>query len=300
MKEKGVNFYKRLILFTTFSLILVPTVFSCLLLVQNRKLKEWLEAASLPNDIVTVGATQLEPVEVTTKTGSDMGYQLLHPDFKTDFHGFSDTDTRAKQVFLTFDDGPSAGTASLLDILKTYDIKATFFVNGKTNRWLTDQLRRAVEEGHELGMHSYTHRYKSIYASMDNLIEDFYRNFLYIKTETGVSPSILRFPGGSINIFNAASYQTMIAEILRRGFIYYDWNVSAGDTVAKASFQEIAMNIMNGVRLRSGPAVVLLHDNGNPALVEALPIVIDTLSKEGYTFRKLDNTIKPSAFAYTD
>jgi peptidoglycan-N-acetylglucosamine deacetylase len=299
MKEKSVGFYKQLILAMTLALILIPTVFALILAVQNRRLKEKTENLSLPDDIITVGATQLEPATLASSPRL-LSYQLLYPDFKTDFRGFSDVAATPKQVYLTFDDGPSMGTASLLELLKGKDIKATFFVNGKSNRWLSDQLKRMTAEGHEVGMHSYSHRYKVIYASVNNLLDDFYRNYLYIKNETGVAPTILRFPGGSINIFNAVSYQTMISEMLRRGFIYYDWNVSAGDTVAKIGSQEIAANIMNGVRLCVGPAVVLLHDNGNPVLPEAVGIAIDTLSKEGYVFRKLDDSVKPPVFVYPD
>ncbi|MCX7026613.1 MAG: polysaccharide deacetylase family protein [Spirochaetes bacterium] len=299
MKEKSIGFYKRLILSVTAALILVPTTFSLFLFHQNQKLKEKPDNTVLADDVVTVGATQLEPAAIS-KAQPMLGYQLLYPDFKADFHGFSDMMTASKQVFLTFDDGPSMGTASLLDLLKSKDVKATFFVTGKSNRWLCDQLKRAVSEGHEVGMHSYSHRYKAIYASMYMLLDDFYHDFLYIKNETGQAPAILRFPGGSINIFNAASYQTMISEMLRRGFVYYDWNVSAGDTVAKAAAQDISANVINGVRLCWGPAVVLLHDNGSPALEAALTVVIDTLSKEGYVFRKLDSSIKPPAFVYPD
>jgi peptidoglycan/xylan/chitin deacetylase (PgdA/CDA1 family) len=299
VKEKSVSFYKRLILSVTAALILIPTLFVLILSVQNRRLKEKAEMLSLPDDVVTVGASQLES-GMPAKSQTILGYQLLYSDFRTDFKGFSDQGATRKEVFLTFDDGPSMGSAAILDLLGSKNIKATFFVNGKSNRFLSDQVKRMAAEGHEVGMHSYSHRYKVIYASMDNLLDDFYRNFLYIKNETGKAPTILRFPGGSINIFNAVTYQTMISEMLRRGFVYYDWNVSGGDTVARAGSQEIATNILNGVRLCWGPAVVLLHDNGNPALPEALRVAIDTLSAEGYVFRKLDSSVKPPAFVYPD
>ena len=149
-------------------------------------------------------------------------------------------------------------------------------------------------------MHSYSHRYNVIYASIENFLDDFYRNFLYIKSETGVAPEILRFPGGSINIFNISNYQSVVAEVLRRGFIYYDWNVSAGDAITGATTQSIIDNVINGVHLCWGPAIVLMHDNGKPALRDALAVIIDTLAKEGYEFKPLDNSIKPPMFIYPD
>ncbi len=135
---------------------------------------------------------------------------------------------------------------------------------------------------------------------MENLLDDLYRNYSFIQSETGLAPEILRFPGGSINIFNISNYQAMVAEVLRRGFIYYDWNVSAGDVVPGATAQGIANNVIHGVRLRWGPAFVLMHDNGNPALRDALGIIIEILGKEGYVFQKLDNSIKPPMFIYPD
>jgi peptidoglycan/xylan/chitin deacetylase (PgdA/CDA1 family) len=179
-------------------------------------------------------------------------------------------------------------------------VEATFFVNGKSNRLLTDQLKRIAGDGHSIGMHSYSHRYNIIYENMENFLDDFYRNFLYIKSETGKVPEILRFPGGSINIFNISTYQSMVAEVLRRGFIYYDWNVSAGDAIAGATTQSIIENVINGVHLCWGPAIVLMHDNGKLALRDALGPIVDTLAKEGYEFRKLDNSIKPPMFIYPD
>lgn len=280
-------------------LIAAPFLTASALLVENGRLRGMLENGIIPDDVVTVGASQLEPAGVV-RDKPVLSYQLLYPDFNTEFLGFNNDLVDEKTVFLTFDDGPSERTAEILDILGRHDVKATFFVNGKSNRYLTEQLKRTTAENHVVGMHSYTHRYKTIYSSMENLLDDFYRNYLYIKSETGKAPEILRFPGGSINIFNVGSYQPMISEILRRGFIYYDWNVSAGDAMNGVTTQNIVNNIINGVRLCWGPAIVLMHDNGNPALSAALEIVIASLKNEGYSFKKLDSSIKPPMFVYPD
>ena len=300
MEKKSVRFYKRLILCVVGILIIAPVTATIFLLVDNASMKRRLGMTiSTADDAVTVGATQLEPAGVVREKPI-LSYQMLYPDFKASFYGFNENLAGNKTVFLTFDDGPSAGTGAILDILKRRGVPASFFVNGKSNRWLTDQLKRITGEGHAIGMHSFSHRYNVIYASMENFLDDFYRNFLYIKSETGAGPEILRFPGGSINIFNVSNYQSMIAEILRRGFIYYDWNVSAGDAIAGATVQSILNNVINGVHLCWGPAIILMHDNGNSALRDALDPIIDTLQKEGYEFKRLDNSIKPPMFIYPD
>lgn len=300
MGKKSVNFYKRLILGIIAALILVPTGLAVFLLVDNYSMKARLDKEdNLADDAVTVGTTQIEPAGIV-RDEPVLSYQTLYPDFRASFYGFKGDLSGNKTVFLTFDDGPSAGTAGVLDVLKKHEVKATFFVNGKSNRLVADQLKRIVAEGHSIGMHSYSHRYNIIYDSMENLLDDLYRNYAYIESETGIAPEILRFPGGSINIFNISTYQAMVAEILRRGFIYYDWNVSAGDAIVGATAQKIANNVINGVHLRWGPAFVLLHDNGSPALRDALGTIVETLEKEGYVFQKLDNSIKPPMFIYPD
>ncbi len=298
MKAKSVGFYKRLILLA-FSLILLLSIgFSLALVARNRALAKKLDTTQfLPDDEVTVGATELEPAGII-REAPILSYQMLYPDFKASFYGFNPNLVSDKTVFLTFDDGPSEGTAALLDILKKKGVKASFFVNGKSNRILNDLLQRMAEEGHTVGMHSYSHRYNVIYENIENLLDDFYRNYLYVKAETGKAPAILRFPGGSINIFNLENYQAMVAEILRRGFIYYDWNVSAGDAIAEATVQGIIDNVVNGVRLCWGPAFVLMHDNDKTVLGEALGPIIDTLAKEGYVFEALNNSVKPPMFVY--
>jgi len=300
VKTKSVRFYKRLILIAAGLVLIAPTIACIALITENSSLREKIDLAALPpDDAVTVGATQLEPAGIAREKPL-LGYQMLYPDFKAGFFGFNEDLAGQRTVFLTFDDGPSTGTRGILDILRKRGVNATFFVNGKSNRLMSDQLKQIAMDGHAVGMHSYSHRYNVIYASTENFLDDFYRNFLYIKSETGKAPEILRFPGGSINIFNIANYQSFAAEVLRRGFIYYDWNVSAGDAIADATAQSIIDNVLNGVRLCWGPAIVLMHDNGKSALHDALGTIVDTLMAEGYEFRILDNSVKPPMFIYPD
>ncbi|HQB07998.1 MAG TPA: polysaccharide deacetylase family protein, partial [Rectinema sp.] len=159
---------------------------------------------------------------------------------------------------------------------------------------------RTAQEGHTIGMHSYTHKYTLIYDSVENFIEDLNKNYLYIKNNTGISPTILRFPGGSINTYNLEIYQSLCAEVLRRGFIYCDWNVSSGDALKEATTDSIVDNVINGVGLCWGPSFVLMHDNGNNELVQALPKIIDKLKAKGYSFAAFDNTVRPPMFVYPE
>ena len=182
------------------------------------------------------------------------------------------------RVYLTFDDGPSSNTDEILDILKQYDVKATFFVTGKKQEMYEPLYRRIVEEGHTLGMHSFSHRYHEIYASEEAFTEDLesLQEFLY--EMTGVWSRFYRFPGGSSNEVSDVPME-QLAEYLTEEDIYYlDWNVSCGDATGRnLRPQQIADNVTENV-LKYHTAVVLLHDASDKiSTVEALPLIIEKL-----------------------
>ncbi|NLY46727.1 MAG: polysaccharide deacetylase family protein, partial [Tissierella sp.] len=87
-----------------------------------------------------------------------------------------ENDPNAKFAYLTFDDGPSATvTPAILDILKEYNIKATFFVVGSMVDKYPHMLKRIWDEGHKIGNHSYSHDYKYLYRNSKNFMNDINR-----------------------------------------------------------------------------------------------------------------------------
>ena len=104
-----------------------------------------------------------------------------------------------KKVYLTFDDGPSDHTDEILDILKKNKVRATFFVVGKETEHAKKMYRRIILEGHTLGMHSYSHNYDQIYASVGAFSKDLMKLQKYLYDLTEVKSYIYRFPGGSSN-----------------------------------------------------------------------------------------------------
>ncbi|MCI8484086.1 MAG: polysaccharide deacetylase family protein [Lachnospiraceae bacterium] len=197
-----------------------------------------------------------------------------------------------KYVYLTFDDGPSSLTPKVLDLLDEYDAHATFFVVQKNNEKYAEYLSEIVERGHTLALHSYSHDYNQIYRSVDAFLTDYEKVYDWVYEETGYSPSLFRFPGGSTN---GSSYvvSNIIEEMERRGFIYYDWNVSSGDGSNLTTTQNIIDNVCTTVGNVDTP-VVLMHDgSGKDATLAALPAVLKNLSEAGYEFRSLDKTLEP-------
>ncbi len=186
------------------------------------------------------------------------------------------------KVYLTFDDGPSGNSDRILDILDDYNVKATFFVVGKEDEESKRIYKRIVDEGHTLGMHSYTHKYSYIYSSMDNFKSDFEKlqNLLY--DVTGVDCDLYRFPGGSSNQVSNTDMGEYIKFLNEENVRYLDWNVASGDaTSAPITVDDLVENVMNDV-VKYKTSVVLMHDaDSKDATVEALPTLIEKLQAEG-------------------
>ncbi|MGN0609088.1 MAG: polysaccharide deacetylase family protein [Oscillospiraceae bacterium] len=227
-------------------------------------------------------------------------YTLLYPDLYAEAP--AEFTEKEKTIYLTFDDGPSENTVDILNILDKYDIKATFFMCGGESERTKELMKMVADKGHTIGIHSISHDYDKVYASVESFLEDMNDTYNSIYEATGVKPQIMRFPGGSINNYNRLVYPQIIAEVTRRGFVYYDWNVSGEDATTHATWTSIYNNVLNGINENtSGRAIVLLHDSADKQLtVTTVEDIIKALLADGYSFEALDNTVKPITFSYVD
>ena len=113
----------------------------------------------------------------------------------TNTFSLADEGADQKTVYLTFDDGPSDKvTPKILDVLKSENVKATFFIIGNQAVSRKNILKREFDEGHTIAVHSYTHRYGEIYASEQSLLNDIDKCNEIIKSVTGEYSSVYRFP----------------------------------------------------------------------------------------------------------
>ncbi|TBL71184.1 polysaccharide deacetylase family protein [Paenibacillus thalictri] len=195
-----------------------------------------------------------------------------------------------KTAFLTFDDGPSGSTPAILDILKQYGVKATFFVNGSNSAEGKAMYKKIVEDGHKLGNHTFSHNYNQIYGSVEAFEDDLKKLDDLLFETVGFHTDIIRFPGGSNNhlSWKAGGRNVMkkiTREMVSQGYQYFDWNVSSTDAAAPVQDrQAIIDSVMENSRGKSR-IIVLMHDNTRKkTTVEALPTVIEKLSRDGYSF----------------
>lgn len=196
--------------------------------------------------------------------------------------GSRNDNTGIRKVYLTFDDGPGPNTDRILDILDEYGVKATFFVVGKEG--YAEQYRRIVEEGHTLGMHSYSHKYSEIYASVDAYKGDLNKLHDFLYELTGEDCNIVRFPGGSSNTISEVDMRELIAYLDEENMVYYDWNISSGDASGEyKDADQIAANVLKNIDQYS-TAIILFHDAaGKDSTVEALPTIIETILESSDT-----------------
>lgn len=203
-----------------------------------------------------------------------------------------------KVIYLTFDDGPSKNTAAILDVLAEEGVPATFFVIGaETERGLA-LYQRILDEGHTLGLHTYTHEYSQIYASADAYLNDIAKLSAHLRDTVGYQPKIFRFPGGSNN---ATADPAVLKEIKERaakmGLTWFDWNALGKDDRSwTADPTDICENIVNTAGDKDR-IITLMHDDGlRTTAADAVRLVIKHYRALGYRFDKLTEDTKPIQF----
>lgn len=193
-----------------------------------------------------------------------------------------------KVIYLTFDDGPGKNTPRLLDVLKKYNIKATFFV---VKTGYIDTIKRIAAEGHTLAMHTTSHVYKEIYASENAYFKDLQRIQGIIKDLTGQESTILRFPGGSSNKsskFNPGIMTKLTKLVEEKGYTYFDWNVDSKDAGGAKTAEEVFQNVTQSIsKSQKNFSVVLQHDIKSYS-IDAVESIITWGLARGYTFLALN------------
>lgn len=219
--------------------------------------------------------------------------------------GIDSADNKAEagdthKVYLTFDSIPGENTDKILDVLKQYQVKATFFVTGDKSDEAKAVYKRIVKEGHTLGMHSFCNQYSTIYASTEAFEKDYNKLSAYLKKVTGEDSLYYRFPGGSSNQISNVNMAEFVHVLNEKNISYFDWNVSAGDTSGDYTVDDIVNNVTDGIE-NYKTSVVLLHDGEDKATtVEALGPLIETLQKMDASILPIDENTKVIQYIKAD
>ena len=204
--------------------------------------------------------------------------------------------SETKRAFLTFDDGPSSVTPTILDVLKQENIPATFFVLGSRVEAMPDIVKRMYEEGHYIANHGYSHVYSSIYASPQSVIEEYNRCNDVVKNAIQVpeyQSHLFRFPGGSSGGTYADIKTEAIKLLEQNGVLYVDWNALTGDAEKKDLTIEYEITRLQQTVANKSSVIILMHDaSAKKVTAEALPQIIAYLREQGYEFKNFYEIIK--------
>lgn len=193
---------------------------------------------------------------------------------------------KSKIIYLTFDDGPSSNTNNILDTLKKYNVKATFFLIGNKIKGQEEIVKRIQTEGHSIGLHTYTHNFKEIYSSNQVFIDEMLKCQEEVCRVTGVKTNIIRFPGGSVKRLN----KQFKKELDNKGFKIYDWNIDSGDGIKPKTPVNKLFKQATESNIKSKPIILLMHcDSIQKNTCRALPEVIKFYKDNGYEFKTINN-----------
>lgn len=200
-----------------------------------------------------------------------------------------------KIVYLTFDDGPAGKvTNDILDILKKENVHATFFLIGNQMKNQEKLLKRMVDEGHSLGLHSMSHRKCYLYSSSENFLSEMKETQQLLESITGIKSNIIRFPFGC----NNNSYkitENMVDLLHQNNFKIYDWNVDSGDGANPNS--PPCRFVKNSVSTKKNIVLLMHCAYMSKNTAAALPDIIKYYKNNDYEFKIItENT--PEEFHY--
>ena len=255
-----------------------------------------LAAAVLTGALLSVRAdraAEAEPVEIV------MAEPVVRPE-PTEEIVLIDSDNPGepvvKTIYLTFDDGPYKYTEKLLNILDAAGVKATFFVTGQNPEYL-DLIAREHEAGHTVGIHTYSHVYKQIYAGEDAFWTDFDRMQEVIMEQTGQTARLYRFPGGSDNTvsesYSSGIVKRLIPQLEEKGIIYHDWNLSSGDSDGIDTAEGILNHVTTHLPEMEETEIIILQHDIYDYSVDAAERIIEWGLANGYRFAALDESVEP-------
>ena len=190
-----------------------------------------------------------------------------------------------KVVYLTFDDAPGGEvTKKTLDILKEENVPATFFIIGNQVKGQEDIILRMKNEGHSIGLHSFTHERSKLYGCSSDFISEMKQVQKALYDVTGENYYILRFPFGTNNSTYRLTNE-MVNSVHSNNFKIYDWTQ---DTLDGANPNSSPDTILNRAISTKDNVVVLMHNApANKNTSQAIKGLIKYYKSQGYTFEKI-------------
>lgn len=234
--------------------------------------------------------TSVNRTEILLETNSD---SITNNEFINRVNSIMDC--KEKIAYLTFDDGPNISiTPKVLDILKSENVKSTFFVIGKYVDSHPEIVKRAYEEGHYIANHTYSHNNNTLYKNEENFVNEIKRTEQAIGNAIGKEnycSNLFRFPNGYMAPLNKKEKRNAVKLLARMNYAYIDWNCLNNDSMKKYTPIQLLENLKKEMKNKN-TLVILMHDTKDVSnSSEILQESIKYIKSQGYEFRNFYNLI---------
>ena len=276
-------------------LIILLFILSSILILQKYTENKYINSLEFQTEKAIAEVDKLNQIKLAQKIEEERKTPILTVNGLDSIKNIY-TAKEEKEVYLTFDDGPSTTvTPLILDVLKANNIKATFFVLGSRAELNPELIKRAYDEGHYIANHGYSHVYKNIYSSKEEVLNEYTKTEQAIKNALGkenYNSHLFRFPGGSTGGKYHNLKQEAILMLEENGIATLDWNCLSNDSAGAITKEDILQSIIN-TSANKNSVVVLMHDAGDKILTyETLQEVINYFNDQGYIFKDMYDIIK--------
>ena len=202
-----------------------------------------------------------------------------------------------KNVYLTFDDGPTCkNTPLLLDKLKELELPATFFVVGKLINENPDIMERIIKENHSVGLHTMSHNKGKCYASHESFIKENQELQELLQSKFNTKTNLIRFPFGSQNPYLRMN-KTFLEKLHKENFKIFDWHIDTIDAIRPQNdantILQICKNQYQKYYNNNKNLIILMHTNSNNnKTIESLSLIKEHFTNLGYKFKSLNDDVK--------
>jgi peptidoglycan-N-acetylglucosamine deacetylase len=203
----------------------------------------------------------------------------------------TNNNSSGKVVYLTFDDGPNDYTPKILDMLKPYNYKATFFMLSFNMQSNVKILTRMSQEGHELALHGAIHEYKEVYKDDYSVVNSMNTANNILKNIIGFKSYVCRVPYGTCSGMNVNQLRNLRAQ----GYRVWDWDIDSQDSLnSKVTPEHVADTTINSLNKLQNGAVILMHDK--KVTTDALPKILSYINSNGYIVKTLPSDTVGKSF----
>lgn len=186
-------------------------------------------------------------------------------------------ENNTKTIYLTFDDGPSPYTSTILELLSSYNMKATFFMLEPNMRTYPEKLFEIIEEGHAPALHGVTHNVSKIYRSEQTVVDEMNTARQTLLDLTGSVTHLIRTPYGSAPYMKP----TYKEAVKNAGYQLWDWTIDSEDWKYQSNeYVSRVIAQLENYKYPDSPIVILLHDRKSTA--EHLTSLLEYLKANGY------------------